>query len=101
MLSLRAAEKLFTHGKSNTRAPKLTATSRVRSLEPVSTTIISSTRPDTDCRQAGRLSSSFFTIMQRDTRERSVLEWRGEGVPCAGLGVEIISRVSRLGTISL
>ena len=65
-LSLRAAAKLSTQGKSKTRAPK-PGNLRVRSVEPVSTTMTSSTRSAAEPRQAGRLSSSFRTIMHSDT----------------------------------
>ncbi len=40
------------------------------SVEPVSTTTISSTRSAAESRQAGRLSSSFLTIMHSETRGR-------------------------------
>ncbi len=67
---MRAAAKSSTQGKSNTFAPKRAAISLVRSVEPVSTTTISSTRSAAEARQAGRFSSSFFTIMHSDTRGR-------------------------------
>jgi hypothetical protein len=38
----------------------------VRSVEPVSTTTISSTNPATDARQAGRVGSSFLTMRVRE-----------------------------------
>src|SRR5437773_12254414 len=47
------------------RAPNERAISTVRSVQPVSTTTISSTSPRTDSRQRERWASSFFTIMQR------------------------------------
>src|SRR5262245_15178935 len=66
-LSLRAAAKLSTHGKSKTCAPCRTAISFVASVEPVSTTMISSTRSATEPRQSARFASSFLTIMHRET----------------------------------
>jgi hypothetical protein len=66
-LSLRAAAKLSIQGKSNTPVPSPAASSRVRSVEPVSTTIISANRQDKGPRQAGTLRSSFLTIMQSET----------------------------------
>src|SRR5262245_30244433 len=50
-----------------TRAPKLAATALVLSVEPVSTTTISSTRWAAELRQAGRFSSSSLTIMHSET----------------------------------
>src|SRR5262249_24970325 len=44
-----------------------TATSLVRSVEPVSTITMSSTRPAQGLRQPAKFASSIFTIMQRDT----------------------------------
>ncbi len=52
--------------KSNTRAPNSRAISAVRSVDPVSTTTISSKSPATDDRHAGRLFSSSLTIMVSD-----------------------------------
>ena len=48
------------------------ATAAVASVEPVSTTTISSTRSATDPRHAARWASSFLTIMHKETRGRSV-----------------------------
>ena len=49
-----------------TRAPNDSAISTVRSLEPVSTTIISETASRHDSRQAASISSSSRTIMQSE-----------------------------------
>jgi len=68
--SLRAAAKLSTQANWNTRAPKPAAISRVRSVEPVSTTMISSTRSVAEARQSGRFASSSLTIMHSETRIR-------------------------------
>jgi hypothetical protein len=62
--SFRAAAKLSAQGESNTFAPKLAEISRVRSVEPVSTTIISPAIPATDARQSPMFASSFFAMMQ-------------------------------------
>jgi hypothetical protein len=63
---LRALEKSFSHGIRMTCAPKASATPIVPSVEPVSTTIISSTTARTLAKHRPRDRSSFFTIMQRD-----------------------------------
>ena len=55
---------------AKTRAPKRAATSLVRSVEPVSTTTMSSTRSAAEPRQFGRFASSFLTIRHRETRGR-------------------------------
>jgi len=90
-LSLRAAAKLSTQGKSKTRAPKPAASSLVLSVEPVSTTIISSTRSRAEPRQAGRFASSFLTITHKDTPGRFAVR---RGV--AGVGTEaVMCRLSR------
>ena len=49
--TLRAAEKSPSHSWCRTRAPRLSAISTVRSVEPVSTTTISSTASRAACRQ--------------------------------------------------
>jgi hypothetical protein len=64
--ALRAAAKSSTQTKSNTRAPNSRAISRVRSVDPVSTTTISSNNPATDDRQFGKLACSSFTITVND-----------------------------------
>ena len=68
-VSLRAAAKSSPGELVHPRA-EARAASTVRSFEPVSTTMISSTRSAAAPRQAGRLSSSSLTIMHRDTRIR-------------------------------
>jgi hypothetical protein len=62
---LRAEAKLSTHAKSKTRAPSDDAASLMRSVEPVSTTIISWTSSAAERRQDG-LSCSFLTIRQSE-----------------------------------
>ncbi len=64
--ALRAAAKSSTHAKSNTRAPNACAISFVRSVDPVSTTTISSKSPATDDKHFAMLASSFFTIMVKE-----------------------------------
>src|SRR5262245_24777151 len=68
MLSLRAAAKSSRHGKSKTFAPYCEATPFVRSVEPVSTTIVSCTRSAAEPRHLGSRCSSFLAIRQRETR---------------------------------
>src|SRR5262249_48187915 len=51
-----------------TRAPKSLAIARVRSIDPVSTTITSSTTSTSDCKQPGRCCSSSRTISVALTR---------------------------------
>ena len=53
------------HSKVNRRAPNRRAISTVRSVLPVSTKTISSTRPRTDARHPSWWASAFFAIMQR------------------------------------
>ena len=67
--------------------------STVRSVEPVSTTTISSKRPSADARQSGRLSSSLRTIIVRLTLHR-----RLAGLcESAGLACIVAARVRFLG----
>jgi hypothetical protein len=80
--SLRASAKLSYQGKSKTLAPKEAATSLVRSVDPVSTTIISSTRSAVEARQSGRLASSSLTIMHNDTRRRTLGAAGRPGAAC-------------------
>src|SRR5262249_6881435 len=61
-------------------------TSFVRSVEPVSTTMTSSTRSATEPRQAGRLSSSSRTIMVSDTPGRPAPPPPGETAAGTGPG---------------
>ena len=63
--ALRAAAKSLIQTKSNTRAPNSRAICRVRSVDPVSTTTISSKSPATEERQFGKLLCSSLTIMVR------------------------------------
>ena len=51
--TLRAAEKSPSHSWCRTRAPRLSAISTVRSVDPVSTTMISSTASRAASRQRG------------------------------------------------
>jgi hypothetical protein len=62
---LRAHAKSFRHSRKITFAPNSRAIATVRSLEPVSTTLISSTTSHTLRRQSARKRSSFLTIMHR------------------------------------
>ena len=66
--TLRASAKEPFHGKCTTLAPNDSAISTVRSVEPVSTTIISSTTPRSGSRHPGSISSSSFTIMHSESR---------------------------------
>jgi hypothetical protein len=68
MDSLRAAEKLSGQGRSKMRAPCCWAISLVESPEPVSTTMISSTRSRTEARQRPSVAASFLTIIVIETR---------------------------------
>ena len=63
--TLRAAEKSPSHSWCRTRAPWLSAISTVRSVEPVSTTTISSTASRAASRQRPIIASSSLTIMHR------------------------------------
>ncbi len=63
---LRASENEPFHGKCSTVAPYDSAISIVRSDDPVSTMIISSTPAAHEARQSGSISSSSFTIMQSE-----------------------------------
>src|SRR5579884_1573648 len=65
--SLRAALKSSHQGKWKTRAPASRAMSSVLSLDPVSTTMVSSTEPLIEFRQRGRLASSSRTIRHAET----------------------------------
>ena len=60
------------------------AISFVRSVEPVSTTRISSNKPAVGARQCGRFASSFFTIRHSDTRCRRVTAGTGVGSAASG-----------------
>ena len=62
---LRASEKDPVHGCSMTLAPNSCAISIVRSVDPVSTMMISSTAGATAARHLGSISSSSLTIMHR------------------------------------
>src|SRR5579875_2545175 len=66
--SLRAAAKLSHQGKSKTRAPYCPAISLVLSVEPVSTTTISSTRSRTEARHRPSAAASFLTIIVSERR---------------------------------
>ncbi len=77
MHSFRAAAKSSHQGKSKTLAPKLAATSFVRSVEPVSMTMISLTRSAADCKQPGSAASSFLTIKAKETWFFIVSPWQG------------------------
>ena len=70
---LRASENEPFHGKCSTVAPNDSAISTVRSDEPVSTMIISSTPSAHEARQSGSISSSSFTIMQSEMRTSSAV----------------------------
>ena len=63
--TLRGSANEPVHGCSITRAPNERAISIVASVEPVSTTMISSTAGRTASRQRGSICSSSLTIMQR------------------------------------
>ena len=63
--TLRAAEKSPSHSWCRTRAPRRSAISTVRSVEPVSTTTISSTASRAASRQRPSIASSSLTIMHR------------------------------------
>ena len=63
--SLRAQPKSLRHSRTITFAPNSRAISTVRSVEPVSTTLISSTTSHTLRRHSARKRSSFFTIMHK------------------------------------
>jgi hypothetical protein len=65
--SLRAAEKLSHQGKRNRRAPRAAAIFGVSSLEPVSTTMISSTQGRMLSRQARMVRALSRTMMQTDS----------------------------------
>ena len=78
---LRASAKEPFQGKSITLAPNDRAISAVRSLEPVSTTIISSTASRTASRHPGSISSSSLTIMHSE----SVMPVRGRARPATAL----------------
>ena len=64
---LRAAAKSSIHGKSYTLSVNSRAISRVRSVEPVSTMMISSATGLALSRQRAKTSSSFLTIMHKLT----------------------------------
>ena len=72
-VSLRAAAKLSHQGKSNTRAPRSAATSRVLSVEPVSTTTISSASPWTESKHRPSDCSSLRTIRDSFFEKREFL----------------------------
>src|SRR5262249_10745612 len=59
--------------------PPAVAASRVRSVEPVSTTIISSTRSATEARQADRFASSFLAIIHNESRAMVEFLYLGAG----------------------
>src|SRR5262249_24742442 len=63
---MRAASKSSHQGKSKTRAPNWAAISLVRSVEPVSTRMISGKRSAMERRQFGRAASSFLAMMQAE-----------------------------------
>ncbi|MNS62214.1 hypothetical protein D3C72_952670 [compost metagenome] len=66
-LALRAAEKSSHQAKRPTVAPNDSAMATVSSVEPVSTTTISSTHPCKDARHPGRFFASSLTIKHADT----------------------------------
>src|SRR5580658_6296785 len=72
-LSLRAAEKSSIHGKWYTFAPKLSAISTVRSVDPVSTKIISENHGFALCKQSASTLSSFLAIITREIGGAEVL----------------------------
>jgi hypothetical protein len=69
--TLRACAKEPVHSCESTRAPNERAISTVASVEPVSTTTISSTAPATAAKQRGSMSCSSRTIMHRLSRKPS------------------------------
>jgi len=69
--TLRASEKLPVHGEVDDARAEDSAISTERSLEPVSTMMISETAERHDSRQAASISSSSRTIMQREMRPAS------------------------------
>ena len=88
--SLRAAAKSSTQGNSKTRAPRRAAIARVRSVEPVSTTIISSTRPAAGAEALGQIR--LFVL--DDHAERDARAWRQAG-PRRRVGEAIAGRALR------
>ncbi|MNT32072.1 hypothetical protein D3C72_1679340 [compost metagenome] len=66
-LALRAAEKSSHQAKWPTLAPNDSAIATVSSVEPVSTTTISSTWPRSEAKQRGRFAASSLTIKQAET----------------------------------
>ncbi len=64
---MRGVAKSSCHGSWATTAPCRSATATEWSVEPVSTTTISSTRPRSDVRQASRRSASSLTMIAADS----------------------------------
>ncbi len=69
--TLRASANEPFHGKWTTRAPNDSAISTVESVDPVSTTTISSTAGAAAWSERGSISSSSLTIMQSEIRSPS------------------------------
>ena len=83
--ALRASANEPVHSRSMTFAPNDLAISIVRSVEPVSTTMISSTASRTAARLRGSISSSSRTIMQR-LSVRPLAGWAAAPARSARLG---------------